>query len=51
MQLLGELNAAGTTIVMVTHSAADADHAHRIINLFDGRVVSEHFVQQPSAIV
>ncbi len=46
MQLLGELNTAGTTIVMVTHSAADADHAHRIINLFDGRVVSEHFVAQ-----
>ena len=42
MDLLAELNAAGTTIVMVTHSAADAEYAQRIVNLFDGRVVSEH---------
>ena len=42
MDLLAELNAAGTTIVMVTHSAADAEYAQRVVNLFDGRVVSEH---------
>lgn len=40
MDLLGELNAAGTTIVMVTHSESDATHAHRIIHLFDGQIVS-----------
>jgi len=39
MKLLTELNQAGTTIVMVSHSMHDADYAHRIIQLFDGRVV------------
>ncbi len=41
MNLLTELNREGTTIVMVTHSQSDAEHAHRIINLLDGQVVSE----------
>jgi putative ABC transport system ATP-binding protein len=41
MKLLQELNADGTTIVMVTHSAAHADRARRTINLFDGKVVTE----------
>ena len=40
MKLLTELNKAGTTIVMVTHSPHDAGFASRIINLFDGEVVS-----------
>ncbi len=42
MNLLTELNKEGTTIVMVTHSHHDADFAHRIINLFDGEIVTEN---------
>jgi putative ABC transport system ATP-binding protein len=42
MEMLTRLNQEGTTIVMVTHSAADADKAHRIIQLFDGHVVTEN---------
>ncbi|MBU2914416.1 ABC transporter ATP-binding protein [Reichenbachiella agariperforans] len=42
MSLLSELNDKGTTVVMVTHSPIDAEYAHRIINLFDGQVVSEN---------
>lgn len=40
MQMLTELNKEGTTIVMVTHSKHDASFAHRVINLFDGSVVT-----------
>jgi putative ABC transport system ATP-binding protein len=42
MNLLIELNNDGTTIVMVTHSPSDAEKAHRIIQLFDGYVVTEN---------
>jgi putative ABC transport system ATP-binding protein len=42
MELLTELNNEGTTVVMVTHSPADADKAHRIIQLFDGHIVTEN---------
>lgn len=41
MKLLTELNKEGTTIVMVTHSERDASVAHRLINLFDGQVITE----------
>ena len=45
MHLLSELNESGTTIVMVTHSPIDAEYAQRIVYLFDGRVVSEQFLE------
>ena len=41
MEMLQGLNDEGTTIVMVTHSAAHADYARRSINLFDGHVVTQ----------
>lgn len=49
MKMLTELNEAGTTIVMVTHSAHDAEYAHRIIHLFDGHVVTENIRQHYEA--
>ncbi len=49
MDLLAELNEAGTTIVMVTHSPADAEYSGRTIHLFDGKVVSENFIKQEYA--
>ena len=42
MKLLTELNKEGTTIVMVTHSPSDAEYAHRIVQLFDGHIVTEN---------
>lgn len=42
MKLLTELNKEGTSIVMVTHSPSDAEYAHRIIQLFDGHIVTEN---------
>ena len=41
MALFDELNAAGNTIVLVTHEEDIAAHARRIIRLLDGRVVSD----------
>ena len=42
MKLLRELNSAGTTIIMVTHSPHDAEYSNRTLNLFDGRVITEN---------
>jgi len=41
MDMLTELNAAGTTIIMVTHSEHDARYAHRIVRMLDGKPVLE----------
>ena len=46
MNLLTELNREGTTIVMVTHSLHDSGFAHRIINLFDGEIITEEVRKQ-----
>jgi putative ABC transport system ATP-binding protein len=39
MQLLTDLNKAGTTIVMVTHSPEHAKYGNRVISLLDGKCV------------
>ena len=39
MELLLEVNAAGTTILMVTHDPGCAAHARRQIHLLDGRLI------------
>jgi len=41
MGLLRELHRGGATICMVTHDPRYAQHADRILHLFDGRVVEE----------
>jgi putative ABC transport system ATP-binding protein len=41
MKLLLKLNEEGTSILMVTHSPANAAFSSRIVNLLDGRVVSD----------
>jgi len=41
MNLLKELNEAGTTIIQVTHSEKNAAYGRRIINLLDGWIVDE----------
>jgi putative ABC transport system ATP-binding protein len=50
MNLLSELNKQGTTIVMVTHSQRDAAFAHRIVNLFDGQIVTEEVANFQQAL-
>lgn len=45
MTLLSDLNDAGTTIVMVTHSEHDARYGNRIIRMLDGQTVTENILQ------
>ena len=40
MNILTELNEAGTTVVMVTHNQRDAGYAHRVIDMLDGEIIS-----------
>jgi len=40
MDLLCELNAAGTTIVQVTHSEDNAKYGKRVVQLRDGWIVN-----------
>jgi putative ABC transport system ATP-binding protein len=41
MKMLLKLNEEGTTILMVTHSAPNAAYSNRIVNLLDGKIVSD----------
>jgi len=41
MELLTDLNRKGTTVIMVTHNKHDAEYAGRVVNLFDGKIVSD----------
>ncbi len=51
MNLLTELNQEGTTIVMVTHSDRDSHYAHKVINLFDGQIVTQSQNKPMGALV
>lgn len=46
MDLLTQLNEEGTTIIMVTHSPSHAEYSHRIIQLFDGHIVTENIQKE-----
>jgi putative ABC transport system ATP-binding protein len=47
MQLFSELHRAGNTMILVTHEEEIAEHAHRVIRLFDGKIASDTIVEQP----
>jgi putative ABC transport system ATP-binding protein len=49
IELLGDLNQQGTTICMVTHDSRYADIAHRVVQLFDGKMVDEQIAMHPMA--
>ncbi len=42
MDILSKLNENGTTVILVTHSAQNAEYSQRTIHLFDGQVVTEN---------
>ncbi|MFT3719523.1 MacB family efflux pump subunit [Pseudorhodoferax sp.] len=41
MALLAELSAQGHTVILITHAREVADHAHRLIEIKDGRILSD----------
>ena len=41
MELFDELNRAGNTVIVVTHEDDIAAHAHRIVTLRDGKIISD----------
>lgn len=51
MNLLSELNAEGTTIVMVTHSERDAGFATRTIQMLDGKILSGGILLEKKKII
>ncbi|MDX2246492.1 MAG: ABC transporter ATP-binding protein [Bacteroidia bacterium] len=50
MKMLTQLNEQGTTVVMVTHSARNAEFGHKIVRLLDGKIVSENTVSNRQQI-
>ena len=48
LELLESLSLAGTTVVMVTHDSDVAAHAHRIIEMRDGKVLGERIARADS---
>ena len=50
MTLLDQLHAEGATICMVTHDPRMAARTERIIEVFDGKIVSDQSTNKPSAI-
>jgi len=49
MKILDELHAEGHTVVLVTHDMAVAEHAQRIIEIRDGRIVDDRATATASA--
>lgn len=45
MRILQKLNDQGHTVILVTHETYTAQHAKRILNMKDGRIVSDEIVK------
>jgi putative ABC transport system ATP-binding protein len=50
MKLLGALNEAGRTVVVITHEEEVARFAKRIVRLRDGRIASDHVQQNRTEV-
>ena len=46
MKMLLNLNEAGATIIMVTHSPTYADYGTRVMHLFDGQILTENYIEK-----
>ncbi|MCJ8297063.1 MAG: ATP-binding cassette domain-containing protein, partial [Colwellia sp.] len=52
MAMLRELNKAGTTVIMVTHSEKEGNYADRLVRLLDGQIMLDkaNQVTQPAEV-
>ena len=41
MSILDRLHQEGNTIILVTHEDDIAQHAHRMVRLFDGKIIED----------
>jgi putative ABC transport system ATP-binding protein len=46
MALFEELHHQGNTIILVTHEADIAEHAHRVVRLRDGKIETDELVKK-----
>jgi len=46
LAIFQELNRGGKTVILVTHDAAVAEMAHRIVEIVDGRIVGDRSVEE-----
>jgi len=49
MALLRRMSDAGQTVILITHDRVVADHAHRLIEIRDGRIVGDSGARGPAA--
>lgn len=50
LRILAELHAEGRTVIIVTHDMATANKAERIIEISDGRIISDRKMERPQAV-
>jgi putative ABC transport system ATP-binding protein len=50
MSLMDEIYAQGNTIILVTHEAHVAEHAHRIIHILDGQIDKDELIENSRAV-
>lgn len=46
MELFEELHRQGNSIILVTHEADIAEHAHRVVRLRDGKIESDEYIPE-----
>ncbi|MBQ4844734.1 ABC transporter ATP-binding protein [Pseudoalteromonas sp. MMG005] len=49
LDLLKKLHSEGTTIIMVTHDPRSAGQANRLVEMFDGKIMSDQMLKEKSS--
>lgn len=51
LEIFHELNEMGVTVIIISHDITVANHAQRLIELFDGKISQEHILTKNNKIV